>query len=123
TPTTSSTAPKSRTTTTSSTASTTPPSPSTTTPTTAPDRTPPPAPTGLKASPAKRKVGLSWTGSTDTGGSGLAGYRVYRGTTSAAADFTLIASTTSMSYSDAGLRSATTDWYYVVAYGGAGNAS
>src|SRR3989442_8575609 len=87
---------------------------SSTTTTTAPDGTPPTAPTGLKASPAKRKVGLSWTGSTDTGGSGLAGYRVYR-STSASAGFTPIASTTSTSYADTGLTSGTTYWYYGVA--------
>src|SRR5207249_4388991 len=96
---------------------------SSTTTTTAPDRTPPTEPTGLRASPAKRKVGLSWTGSTDTGGSGLAGYRIYRSITSASADFALIASTTSTSYADTGLTSGKTYWYYVVAYDGADNTS
>ena len=75
------------------------------------------------ASPAKRKVGLSWTGSTDSGGSGLAGYRVYRSTTSASSGFVVIASPISTSYTDTGLRSGRTYWYYVVAYDGAGNTS
>jgi hypothetical protein len=112
-----------RTTTTTTTTTSSSTTSSSTTTTTAYDHTPPTAPNGLNASPAKRKVGLSWTGSTDAGGSGLTGYRVYRSTVSASAGFALIASTTSTSYTNTGLRSGTTYWYYVVAYDGAGNTS
>jgi fibronectin type 3 domain-containing protein len=85
------------------------------------DTTPPTAPTALKATGAKRKVNLSWTGSTDTG-SGVAGYRVYRSTTGATGTFGLITTTTSTSVGvDAA--SGTTCWYRVTAYDRAGNES
>ena len=65
-----------------------------------PDTTSPTAPSGLKAASAKGKVNLSWSGSTDAGGSGLAGYIVWRGTAGASGPFTSIATITSTSYSD-----------------------
>ena len=40
------------------------------------DSTPPSAPTGLRATGKDRSVDLSWSASTDAGGSGLAGYRM-----------------------------------------------
>ncbi len=63
---------------------------------------------------------LSWTASTDTGGSGLAGYRVYReaGTTDV-----LAGSPTTNSFALTGLTAATSYTYYVVAVDGAGNTS
>src|SRR5262245_23256170 len=43
------------------------------------DTTAPSIPTGLTATVAScSQINLSWTASTDTGGSGLAGYKVYR---------------------------------------------
>src|SRR5207247_848011 len=43
------------------------------------DRTSPAMPTGLKAAPATcSQINLTWLASTDTGGSGLKGYNVYR---------------------------------------------
>ena len=70
-----------------------PPSPARTTDTTAPS-----VPTGLTAgTTTTTSVPLSWTASTDnTGGSGVAGYEVYRGTT-------LVGTTTSTSYTVTGL--------------------
>jgi fibronectin type 3 domain-containing protein len=84
------------------------------------DSTPPTAPTALKASPAKRKVNLSWTGSTDAG-SGVAGYRVYR-SSSATGTYTLLATAPSTSV---GVTAETgvSYWYRVTAYDVAGNES
>ena len=83
------------------------------------DTTPPTAPSGLKATAAKRKVNLAWTGSTDSGG--LAGYRVYR-SGSSTGTFTLVASTPSTSVgvpADTGV----SYWYRVTAYDLASNES
>jgi cellulose 1,4-beta-cellobiosidase len=62
------------------------------------------------------QVTVQWNASTDTGGSGLAGYRVYRGGTQ-------IATVTTTSYSDTGLSPSTQYCYTIRAYDGAGNAS
>jgi chitinase len=44
------------------------------------DTTAPSTPTGLTHSTlTQAEVGLYWNASTDTGGSGLAGYKIYRG--------------------------------------------
>src|SRR5206468_10705072 len=64
------------TTTTSSTSSTT----STTSTTVPADATLPSVPTGLTAAAVScSQINLTWLASTDTGGSGLKGYNVYRG--------------------------------------------
>lgn len=82
-----------------------------------PDVTPPSTPTGLSAAPASQsRISLSWSGSSDTGGSGLAGYRVYRGGS-------LITSTAATSYNDTGLAASTPYSYTVAAYDNAGNTS
>jgi fibronectin type 3 domain-containing protein len=83
----------------------------------------PSAPTGLGAAAAKRKVNLSWSASTDAGGSGLAGYRVWRGTAGSSGPFSPIATTTTASYSDTTVTSKVTYWYRVTAFDGAGNES
>ncbi len=77
---------------------------------TTPDTTPPSVPTGLTASAvSSTKVNLSWTASTDTGGSGLAGYRIFRGGTQ-------IGTSTTNSYSDTTTSGTTTYTYKVAAY-------
>jgi YD repeat-containing protein len=82
-----------------------------------PDVTPPSTPASLAAAPASpSRISLSWSASTDTGGSGLAGYLVYR-------TGSLIGSTAATSYSDTGLAASTAYSYTVVAYDNAGNAS
>ncbi|MBA3350368.1 MAG: endonuclease/exonuclease/phosphatase family protein [Actinobacteria bacterium] len=43
-----------------------------------PDRVAPSVPNGLQAQNVSSGIRLSWAGSTDTGGSGLGGYEVYR---------------------------------------------
>ena len=79
----------------------------------APDTTAPSVPTGLTASsPSSNQVNLSWNASTDTGGSGLAGYRIYRGGT-------LIGSTAATSFSDTSASGCTPYTYTVAAYDGA----
>jgi lysophospholipase L1-like esterase len=87
------------------------------------DLTAPTAPTGLNAAAAKRKANLSWSASTDTGGSGLAGYRVWRATAGSSGPFSPIATTTTASYSDTAVTSRVTYWYRVTAFDGAGNES
>jgi fibronectin type 3 domain-containing protein len=85
------------------------------------DTQPPSAPTKLKATAAKSKVNLSWSGSTDSG-SGVAGYRIYRSSTGLDGSFTLLTTTTSTSASINAL-SGVALWYRVTAYDRAGNES
>jgi chitodextrinase len=82
------------------------------------DTTAPSVPTGLKATAiGQDNVTITWTASTDeAGGSGLAGYDVYRGTTK-------VGSTTTTSYTDTGLNPSTAYSYTVRAKDVAGNAS
>jgi chitodextrinase len=83
----------------------------------APDTTAPSVPAGLTATAASSsQINLTWSAATDTGGSGLAGYKVFRSGTQ-------IATTTTTSYSNTGLAASTTYSYTVAAYDGAGNTS
>jgi YD repeat-containing protein len=92
--------------------------------TTAADGTPPTVPGGLTANAASgTQVNLSWSASTDTGGSNLSGYKIERCQGSGCSSFAQIASTTSTSHSDSGLSSGATYLYRVRAYDGAGNHS
>jgi fibronectin type 3 domain-containing protein len=84
-----------------------------------PDTAAPSVPANLQATAfSMSRIDLSWGASTDTGGSGLAGYRIYRngGTTP-------IATVTTTTYSDTGLAASTLYSYTVRAVDGAGNAS
>ena len=77
----------------------------------------PTVPAGLTATAVStNQINLSWSASTDTGGSGLAGYKVYRGGVQ-------IATTASTSYSDTGLSASNQYCYTVTAYDNAGNTS
>ena len=81
------------------------------------DTTAPSIPTGLTASATScSQINLSWTASSDTGGSGLAGYRVYR-------NGVMIAATSLTHYSSTGLAASTSYFFSVAAYDNAGNAS
>ncbi|MEV6304933.1 glycoside hydrolase family 3 N-terminal domain-containing protein [Actinoplanes sp. NPDC051861] len=81
------------------------------------DTAAPSVPTGLTASSVTSTgATLSWTASTDTGGSGLDGYDVYR-------DGALIASTTTNGYAVTGLTAATGYAFTVAARDRAGNRS
>jgi hypothetical protein len=90
---------------------------------TLPDTTPPTQPQNLVASEAYRSITLSWSASTDEGGSGLAGYTVWRSTSGAPGTFGWIATVTGTSYTDAGLKKKAKYWYAVVAHDNAGNHS
>jgi len=81
------------------------------------DATAPWVPSGLLVlANSASQVTLYWNASTDMGGSGLAGYRIYR-------NGVLIGSTASMTYTDTGLSAGTQYCYSIVAYDNAGNAS
>ena len=88
---------------------------------TSPDTTPPSAPgTPTASGVTANNAALAWTASTDTGGSGLAGYNVYReqGTTDP-----LLAQSTTNSATLTGLSPSTSYEVYVRARDGAGNLS
>ena len=79
------------------------------------DTTPPTTPTGLTATPASAtSVTLSWTASTDD--TAVAGYKIYR-------NGSLVATSTTASYTDTGLTPLTRYSYTVLATDAAGNAS
>jgi chitodextrinase/beta-glucosidase/6-phospho-beta-glucosidase/beta-galactosidase len=85
---------------------------------TKPDTTPPSVPTNLAAdSIAQTSARLSWKASSDNvGGSGLAGYAIYR-------DGQLLTTTTHISFIDTNLIPGTTYNYTLAAYDKAGNTS
>ena len=84
------------------------------------DATAPTIPTGLVASLAARTtVQLNWSPSTDIGGTGVAGYRVYRGGTLISG----ASPVTALSYQDPNLSYRTAYSYTVVSVDNANNAS
>jgi serine protease len=86
------------------------------------DTTPPTTPSNVTATASSSSaIGLSWTAASDSGGSGLAGYKVERCAGSTCSNFAQIGTTASTSYSDSGLTAATTYRYRIRAYDGAGN--
>ena len=88
---------------------------------TLPDSTPPGQPTGLGASAGDGQVGLSWNANGD---SDLAGYDVYRGTSSGG-PYTRLNGTllTGTSYTDTGVTNGTAYFYVVTAVDLSGNNS
>ena len=92
---------------------------STTSTTRPPDTAAPSVPTGLSASAAScSQVNLAWSAATDTGGSGLKGYNVYRGTS-----FVKLVPAPATSTADAALAASTVYSYTVSAVDNAGNQS
>ncbi len=90
-----------------------------TTPESEQDTTPPSIPTGLTVvSTGENFIAIKWDPSTDTGGSGLGGYKIYRGALEIA---TVDASTTT--YTDLGLEPDTEYVYHLRAFDNAGNYS
>lgn len=86
------------------------------------DTTPPTTPAGLTASGVTATGAvLSWGASSDTGGSGLAGYDVLRALGSGS--FAKVAEVSGVSYTDSGLTPSTGYRYQVRARDGAGNVS
>jgi chitodextrinase len=80
------------------------------------DKTAPAAPTGLSSTSTNSSISLAWSATTDTGSSGVAGYRIYR-------NGTLLAATTVLSYTNNSLPASTTYSYRISAYDKAGNES
>jgi len=80
----------------------------------------PTAPANLQLTPAKKKITLSWTASTDN--VAVTSYRIWRAT-AAAGPFTQVGTTTSTTFANTGLISNQTYFYYVTAADAAGNIS
>lgn len=86
----------------------------------------PSVPSGVAATAlSTTTIRVNWNASTDTGGSGLAGYRVYRSTTLAGtyAQISGDIGTGTLTYSDTTLSASTTRYYKVLAFDGSTNAS
>lgn len=82
-----------------------------------PDIVPPTMPQGLLGTALNyNRIFLEWQASTDIGGTGVAGYRIYR-------DNSDIGSAVTTTYIDAGVVAATTYAYSVAAFDHAGNLS
>lgn len=85
------------------------------------DTTPPSAPTNLTAvSTTKRQATLNWNAATDN--VGVTGYTIWRAAAQGG-PYSQVAAVTSLTYSDGGLRSGSTYFYYVTASDAAGNVS
>ena len=84
------------------------------------DNTPPDAPTGLSANPGDASVALDWADNTEPD---LAGYRIYRSTSSGSNGSALTPDPVGSSYSDSGLDNGTTYFYVVTAVDTSGNES
>lgn len=88
------------------------------------DTTAPSTPSGLSAAASgSSQVNLSWSAASDTGGSGLAGYRIERCSGAGCSNFAEIATTASTSFANTGLAASTSYSYRIRAYDGAGNNS
>ena len=85
------------------------------------DTTAPTTPTGLTVVAGTRSVRTSWSASGDD--VGVIGYTVRRSTKSATSGFSQIATSTSTTWTDTGLRKGKRYWYGVRAVDAAGNAS
>src|SRR5439155_7758129 len=84
---------------------------------TRPDRYSPTVPTGLTASAAScSQINLAWTASTDTGGSGLKGYNVYR-------NGVFVKQVPASPTADTGMAASTAYSYALAAVDNAGNLS
>lgn len=85
------------------------------------DTSAPTTPTGLTAAAGSRSVALGWTASTDD--TAVTGYAVLRSTSGKPGSYSQVATSTTTSYTDAGLRSGKRYWYGVQAHDAAGNRS
>lgn len=93
-----------------------------TTPTPTPsDTTAPTSPSNLSATEDAGKVTLTWNASTDEGGSGVAGYEIWRSSGRKSNSFSKIATTTSPTYTDTVSKGNYS--YYVIASDNALNRS
>ena len=85
---------------------------------TTPDTAAPTPPQNLNAAPTSAAISLNWNPSTDSGGSGLAGYRVFRNGSS-----TPLATASATSYADTTVSPNTSYTYQTTAVDNAGNES
>ncbi|HEY7640177.1 MAG TPA: DUF4038 domain-containing protein [Steroidobacteraceae bacterium] len=85
---------------------------------TSPDTSPPSQPQNLNAAPTSSAISLNWNASTDSGGSGLAGYHIFRNGGS-----TPLATASGTSYSDTSVAPNTSYTYATTAVDNAGNES
>ena len=90
------------------------------TPTAAPDTTPPNAPTGLSANGSDGLVSLDWN---NNGEADLAGYRVYRSTSSGGGYSDISGLIGGSAYNDNSVSNGTTYYYVVTAEDNSGNES
>ncbi|HUJ70956.1 MAG TPA: glycosyl hydrolase family 28-related protein [Verrucomicrobiae bacterium] len=82
-----------------------------------PDTTAPSVPSSVSATAnSSTQISVTWSASSDTGGSGVAGYTVYR-------NGTLVGTTAATSYGDTGLAPSTQYCYTITASDNAGNIS
>lgn len=88
--------------------------------TTATKTTAPAAPTSLTATTSLKSVFLAWTNPTDKD---LAGIEIWRNTTNSSATATKVASTLGAAFTDAGLTTGTTYYYWLKAYNTSGVTS
>jgi fibronectin type 3 domain-containing protein len=84
------------------------------------DTTPPAAPTGLAATAGDATVSLDWANNSE---SDLAGYNVYRATSSGGYGSALVSGLTSSSYTDNAVTNGTTYYYIVTAVDTSSNES
>jgi chitodextrinase len=90
----------------------------------APDTTAPSVPTATFAtSTALGQITVTWNVSTDTGGSGLAGYKIFRCTGTGCTPNLQVGTSAVTTFNNTGLAKNTTYTYAVSAYDGAGNSS
>lgn len=82
----------------------------------------PSAPAWLAAVAGRKGATVYWAASVDGGGSGLAGYEIFR-STSSAGPWTKLATTAGTTWVDRSVSRLTTYWYVVRAYDRAGNRS
>jgi endo-1,4-beta-xylanase len=88
------------------------------------DTTPPSVPTNLMGTTTSNSASLTWTASTDNaGGSGVAGYDIFRAPGASGGTFTSVGTSTTPSFSQTGLTASTTFRYEVRARDVAGNMS
>jgi len=89
-----------------------------------PDTTAPTTPGSAAATAASTsQINLTWTASTDAGGSGLAGYKIERCQGAGCSNFAQVATSTTTSFASTGLTAATSYSFRVRAYDGSGNNS
>ena len=80
----------------------------------------PGAPTGLMATPGNTQVALSWTAPASDGGSAIASYNIYEGTTSGGETLLQNTGSTGTSFTVTGLTNGTTYFFEVTAVNGVG---